>query len=204
MIESFNPIFDKNCKLLILGSCPSVKSLQKGEYYGHPQNRFWRVMFRLLDRDFTADYAAKKQMLLCRSVGLWDTIGNCVRVGSLDSSIKDVVPNDIAGLIKDSKVQCIALNGGKAKQVFLRQHKNSLQFFDDKNTEDALCLTDGKETEKGVVKQIGKTAQREELFFAAGNKKIKVVFLPSTSPANAKMSFEALYQSWYDNLKEYL
>ena len=173
MIKSFDPVFDENCRLLILGSCPSVKSLQKGEYYGHPQNRFWRVMFKLFDEDFTADYAAKKQMLLYHNVGLWDTIGNCIRDGSLDSNIKEVVPNDIEGLIKNSKVQCIALNGGKAKQVFLRQHKNSLQ--------------------KG-----------DELFFMANDRKIKVVFLPSTSPANARMNFDTLYKTWHDTLKAYM
>ena len=121
MIKSFDPIFNQNCKILILGSCPSIKSLEQGEYYAHKQNRFWRVMFAICGAQPTDDYNAKKQMLLNNGIGLWDTIGLCERVGSLDSAIKDVVPNDVASLIKNSKVRCIVLNGNKAKSLF--KHK---------------------------------------------------------------------------------
>ena len=74
MIKSFDPIFNKNCKILILGSCPSVKSLEQGEYYAHKQNRFWKVMFALFKEKPTNDYSAKKQMLLNNGIGLWDAL----------------------------------------------------------------------------------------------------------------------------------
>jgi len=157
MIKSFDPIFDKNCKILILGSCPSIKSLEKGEYYAHRQNRFWRVVFKLLGEEMTNDFEVKKQMLLDHGIGLWDVIGLCDRVGSLDSAITNVVPNDVAGLVKDSKVKCIALNGGKAKSTFKQK-------------------IDG----------------------------VDVVFLPSTSPANARMNFDALFEVWQKTLQKYL
>lgn len=157
MIKSFDPIFNKNCKILILGSCPSVKSLEQGEYYAHKQNRFWKVMFALFKEKPTNDYSAKKQMLLNNGIGLWDTIGLCERVGSLDSAITDVVPNDVPALIKNSKVRCIVLNGNKAKSVF--KHK-----------------IDG----------------------------IDIVCLPSTSPANAKYTFDKLFEIWQNALQKYL
>ena len=157
MIKSFDPIFDKNCKILILGSCPSVKSLEQGEYYAHKQNRFWRVMFRLLGCEVLADYDTKKQMLLNNGIGLWDTIGLCKREGSLDSAITDVVANDIPSLIKNSKVRCIVLNGNKAKSVF--KHK-----------------IDG----------------------------VDIICLPSTSPANAKYTFDKLFKIWQNAITPYL
>ena len=157
MIKSFDPVFDNNCKILILGSCPSIKSLEQGEYYAHKQNRFWQIMFKLLGCEYSTDYNVKKQTLLANGIGLWDTIGLCQRMGSLDSAITDVVPNDIPALIKESKVKCIVLNGNKAKNVF--KHK-----------------IDG----------------------------IEVVCLPSTSPANAKYTFDNLFEIWQNALKKYL
>lgn len=156
MIKSFEPVYDGSCKILILGSCPSVQSLQKGEYYGNRQNRFWRIMFRLLDEPYTDDFFQKKQMLLKHGIGLWDTIGLCRREGSLDSSITDAVPNDIAGLIDGGSVRCIALNGGKAQAMFRQK-------------------IDGAE----------------------------ILKLPSTSPANARMGFDALFEKW-SVLKKFL
>lgn len=157
MIKSFDPVFNQNCKILILGSCPSIKSLEQGEYYAHKQNRFWRVMFAICGAQPTDDYNAKKQMLLNNGIGLWDTIGLCERVGSLDSAIKDVVPNDVASLIKNSKVRCIVLNGNKAKSMF----KHKIEGVD-------------------------------------------IICLPSTSPANAKYSFDKLLQIWQNAITPYL
>lgn len=202
MIKSFDPIFDSNCKLLILGSCPSVASLQKGEYYGHKQNRFWRVIFKLLDEDFTADYEIKKQTLLKHGVALWDAIGLCQREGSLDSAITDVMPNDVNALIKRGNIKCIALNGGKAKQVFLQQYKQFVSKTINNDDFNKATVPQVQNLQDG--KNIKNSAACENYFFNTDKKKIKLIFLPSTSPANAKMSFETLCRSWYESLKEFL
>ena len=114
-------------------------------------------MFAICGAQPTDDYNAKKQMLLNNGIGLWDTIGLCERVGSLDSAIKDVVPNDVASLIKNSKVRCIVLNGNKAKSMF----KHKIEGVD-------------------------------------------IICLPSTSPANAKYSFDKLLQIWQNAITPYL
>jgi len=198
MIECFKPIFDNNCKLLVLGSCPSVKSLQKAEYYGHKQNRFWRVIFGLLGEDFTDDYESKKQMLLRHGIGLWDTIGSCKRDGSLDSNITVVVPNDVASLVKNSGVKCIALNGGKAKQIFLQFNK---QFV---NNAGICADLNDRLNQNSFLQTRDNLTDNDEMFFTAGGKKIKLVFLPSTSPANARMNFDTLFEIWQKQLSEFI
>lgn len=118
MIESFAPVYDENARVLILGSCPSVKSLEKHEYYGNSQNRFWKIMFKLLDEPFTENYQEKKAMLLRHGIALWDVIGSCNRQGSSDSSITDEVFNDTESLLRSGKIECVALNGTKAAKSF--------------------------------------------------------------------------------------
>lgn len=94
-LKCFTYIADENSRALILGSMPSVRSLQLQQYYAHPQNRFWRVMFALAGREFSSDYQEKKSVLAALRVALWDTIGECERVGSMDGNIKNAQPNPI-------------------------------------------------------------------------------------------------------------
>jgi hypoxanthine-DNA glycosylase len=97
--ESFAPLASGDTRVLVLGSMPGERSLAVGEYYGHPQNRFWRVMATLVGEDTPISYTDKKAMLARAGIGLWDVAGRAFREGSLDSAIREVEPNDIPAFI---------------------------------------------------------------------------------------------------------
>lgn len=99
---SFAPVYDDHSRALILGTWPSPKSREMAFYYGHPQNRFWPLLAALTGEPLPAreDIAAKKQLLLRHGLALWDTLESCTITGASDASIRDVVPNDIAGLLR--------------------------------------------------------------------------------------------------------
>lgn len=125
--KSFAPLADAGSKILILGSMPGVKSLQAQEYYAHRQNRFWKLLALLFDEPAPADYAAKKALLARRGVALWDTLGACEREGSLDSDIKDEIPNDVLGLLaRWPSIRAVFCNGGKAGAAFKKYFARSL------------------------------------------------------------------------------
>jgi len=93
--KGFPPVIDENCKVLILGSFPSPASLAKKQYYGHPQNHFWKLMGVLLDAPlYEMEYAARLPVLLQNGIGLWDVLHQCERAGALDSNIRNAVNND--------------------------------------------------------------------------------------------------------------
>ena len=94
-IHNIPPLYDEKAKILILGSFPSVKSREGQFFYHHPQNRFWKVMAAVLDCEIPETIEEKKQMMLSHHTAIWDVIASCDIVGSSDSSIKNVVPNDI-------------------------------------------------------------------------------------------------------------
>lgn len=112
------PLFDENSIILILGSFPSVKSRESGFFYGHPQNRFWKVLSFIFDEEVPKTVEEKRSMLLRNHVALWDVIASCDITGSSDSSIKNVIPNDVKSIINLSKVQKIYVNGKKAKLLY--------------------------------------------------------------------------------------
>lgn len=115
ILRCFPYIAFPDSRVLILGSMPSLRSLQQNQYYAHPQNRFWRVMFALAEEEYCADYEIKKQVLKKLKVALWDSIGLCEREGSMDADIKNETPNDIRGLLKSyPSIEKIAANGGKS------------------------------------------------------------------------------------------
>ncbi len=121
MVHSMQPVIEKNAKILILGSMPGSLSLQRQQYYAHPQNRFWPIMFGLLDAPFTEDYAARIALAKSRGVALWDSIKSCEREGSLDKNIQNETPNDIAGLLRDHPdIRQIFCNGQKSFAVYRR------------------------------------------------------------------------------------
>lgn len=114
-IFSFPPIIDTTSKILILGSIPGVKSLEKQQYYGHPQNKFWKIIFHLLNEKFTDNYAEKINILKKHKIALWDTIDSCERKGSLDSEIKNEEVNQIPELVEQyPNIKAIFCNGGKS------------------------------------------------------------------------------------------
>ena len=118
--KSFEPSVNDNCNVLILGSMPGIKSLEKKQYYAHPCNRFWKVMGILCNKDLTnCNYNSRLKILLDNGFALWDTIGTCERDGSLDSNIKKEKPNDIRQLIKRyPNIRIICLNGNKSYNSF--------------------------------------------------------------------------------------
>ena len=124
IIKGFDPIFDKNSKVLILGSFPSVKSRKIEFYYGNKQNRFWRVLSSYFNEIIPECSEGKRQFLLRHNIALWDVVCECEIVGSKDSTIKNYKTADINYLLQNSKVGYIILNGGKAFSVFEASYKN--------------------------------------------------------------------------------
>lgn len=118
-LVSFPPVLPTNPKVLILGSMPSVQSIEKQQYYGNPRNHFWPIMFEVLNQEPLRFYDDKIFFIKQNGIALWDTIGNCEREGSLDVNIKNEQPNDIIGLIKNKpSIRLIACNGTKSYQTF--------------------------------------------------------------------------------------
>lgn len=114
-ISSFPPIVSKDSKVLILGSVPGIRSLEMQEYYAHPQNKFWRILFELFQEDFTADYAEKIELLGKNKIVVWDVIDSCERKGSLDTEIKNEAHHDILQLLGDfPSIKVIFCNGQKS------------------------------------------------------------------------------------------
>lgn len=116
--HDFEPVFDENSKVLILGTFPSVKSRENQFYYGHPQNRFWKVIAGLTESEVPQTIEEKKKLLLEHGIAIWDVIESCDIIGSSDSSIKNVVPADIERVVSNSKIQNIYANGGTAKKLY--------------------------------------------------------------------------------------
>lgn len=119
-IHEFAPVYDGTSEILILGTFPSVKSREQKFYYGHPQNRFWRVIAALTDSEIPKEIDEKKNLLLKNHIAVWDVIESCDIKGSSDSSIKNVVPCDIAGLLHKTRIKSLYANGTAAKRLYDR------------------------------------------------------------------------------------
>jgi hypoxanthine-DNA glycosylase len=123
-VASFPPQVGEGCRVLVLGTVPSLRSLAMRQSYAHPHNLFWPFMGELYGAGPDLPYAERIARLHAAGVGIWDVLRHCERPGSLDSSIlvESEVANDIPGLLKTHPtIRAIALNGGKAEQVFLRR-----------------------------------------------------------------------------------
>lgn len=118
---SFAPLADSDTQILILGSLPGDRSLELGEYYGHPQNRFWKIIATVTRSDVPTSYPDKKAMLLLSKIGLWDVAHSASRKGSLDSAIRGEEPNDIAGFIAThSELKTVVFNGRLPEKLYDR------------------------------------------------------------------------------------
>lgn len=152
-IYSFPPISNKDAKILILGTMPGIASLELNQYYGHPRNAFWKLLFEIFEEQFSTDYEIRKKMVLKNNIAIWDVLQACVREGSLDSAIEQEIPNDFTTFLTEhSNIDTIVFNGQKAAKFFQKYVKvsNAIQ-----------CVT-----------------------------------LPSTSPANAGISFDKKLEEW--------
>ena len=118
--RNFGPVYDRNSRILILGSFPSVKSREAAFFYGHPQNRFWPLMGRILGCEIPVDIAGRKAMMLEQRIALWDVIEECDIIGSSDSSIKNVVPVDIMRILDEADIRGIYCNGSTSYNLFMK------------------------------------------------------------------------------------
>ena len=116
--HEFPAVYDRNSRVLLLGSIPSPKSREVGFYYGHPQNRFWKVLARVLGEEVPETIPQKKSMLKKHNVALWDVLESCTIVGASDTSIEDAVPNRIGELVKKSKVVRVFCTGATAYKLY--------------------------------------------------------------------------------------
>ncbi|MBR2597299.1 MAG: DNA-deoxyinosine glycosylase [Clostridiales bacterium] len=132
-VHPIAPVFDKDSKVLILGSFPSVRSREEGFFYGHPQNRFWKVTSRIFGEELPVTIEEKKAFLIRNHIALWDVIGSCEIDGSSDSSIRDVTVNDLSVILGTADIRAIFLNGKKAEQYYLKYLFPILK-------RDAVCL----------------------------------------------------------------
>ena len=118
--HGFGPVYDKESRILILGSFPSVKSREQAFYYGHPQNRFWKVLAALADTEVPQTIEEKKRWLHTHHIAVYDVIEACDIEGSSDSSIRNVTPADIRTIIAESNVSYIFTNGKLAGKFYRR------------------------------------------------------------------------------------
>lgn len=118
VVHTIPPLYDSHSRVLLLGSIPSPKSREVGFFYGHPQNRFWRVLVAVLGEEMPQTIDEKRAMCLKHHVALWDTIARCDIVGASDTSIRNAVPNDIGKLVRESEITRIFATGGKSAELY--------------------------------------------------------------------------------------
>ncbi len=146
------PVFCRDARVLVLGTMPSPASREVGFYYGHPANRFWRVLSAVYGEEVGASPEAKAAFLRRHAIALWDVLASCTIRGASDATIRDPRPNDIAALLRGSEIRAVFTTGKKAHELYTR-----------------LCER------------------------ACG---IAAVCLPSPSPANCAVSFDALTEAY--------
>lgn len=119
----FPPLYDENSKILILGSFPSVKSREQLFFYGHPQNRFWKVVSTVFGCDTPKSIDEKKRFLHSCGIALWDVIASCEIIGSSDSSINNATPNDLSEILNAADIRRIFVNGKTAEKYYNKYTK---------------------------------------------------------------------------------
>ncbi len=133
LFHPIKPVYNKDSRILILGSFPSVRSRETGFFYGHPQNRFWRVLAKVFESAVPETVEEKKELLLSHGIALWDVVASCEIVGSSDSSIKNVIPNDISAILCGSDIEAVYVNGKTAYSLYRK-------YILTKTKKEAVCL----------------------------------------------------------------
>ena len=116
----FPPLYDEKARVLILGSFPSVRSREQLFFYGHPQNRFWKVLSAVLGCETPGSIPEKRVMLLSHGIALWDSVARCEIEGSSDASITGVVPNDLTPIFEAADIRRVFCNGRKSHEIYRR------------------------------------------------------------------------------------
>ena len=127
------PLYDENSKVLILGSFPSVKSREQMFFYGHPQNRFWKVISKVMCENTPITIEEKAEFLHGNHIALWDVIASCDITGSSDSTIKNVVANDLTKILENANIKQIFVNGKTAEKYYNKYIRTTIN-------RDAVCL----------------------------------------------------------------
>ena len=125
--HSFEPIYNEDSEILILGTLPSVKSRESQFFYGHPRNRFWDLLATLTGEPLPAGIEEKKSLLLAHHIAVWDVIASCDIEGSSDSSIHNVVPNDLSEILQTASIRQIFTNGGTAYRLYKNPQVRQMQ-----------------------------------------------------------------------------
>lgn len=133
VLHPIPPVFDEHSRILILGSFPSVASRDVGFFYGHKQNRFWRVLANVFGDTVPDPIPERRAFLLRHGIALWDVIASCDIVGSADSTIRSVTPNDIRIILQTAPIEAIYVNGKTAKTYYDRYLRDAVG-------RDAICL----------------------------------------------------------------
>ena len=117
-LHTIDPVFDTDSRVLILGSFPSVASRETGFFYGHPQNRFWRVTAAVMEENMPVTIKEKRAFLLRSHIALWDVIAACEINGSADSTIRNAVPVDLTPILEGTQIEQIFVNGKTAEKYY--------------------------------------------------------------------------------------
>ena len=125
LTHEFPPVYDKDSRILILGSFPSVKSREVQFYYSHPQNRFWKVLAAVFGAPLPESTEEKKAFLAENRIALWDVIEQCDIIGSDDSSIKNVVPTNLDRILETAQIRQIYCNGAVSHKLFCKYQAQS-------------------------------------------------------------------------------
>lgn len=149
IVHPLKPIYNKDSIVLILGSFPSVISRKNNFYYSNPKNRFWKILGIIFNEENLTTNEEKIDFLLNNHIALFDVIKSCEINGSSDSSIKNVIPNDISKLIKNSKIKYIFTNGNKAHELYQKYIFKSTKIVDIK-----LPSTSPANCQKGIEKKL--------------------------------------------------
>ena len=133
LTHPFGPLFNEDSRVLILGSFPSVKSREQNFFYGHPQNRFWKVVAAVLRQPVPGTIEEKKELILSGRLALWDSIASCEITGSSDASIRNAQANDISIILENSKIERIYCNGRKSHELYRK-------YIEPQTGREAACL----------------------------------------------------------------
>jgi hypoxanthine-DNA glycosylase len=149
--QSFAPFVDTRARILILGTLPGEESLRLQRYYGNPRNLFWRVLADVFSEPHVVEYEQQKALLKRNRIALWDVLHSAERIGSLDSAIRNPVPNDIAKLLVDyPRLRTIAFNGLRAQSLFRQFIAATLTIPPDKLRLSALPSTSPTPSRKAL------------------------------------------------------
>lgn len=196
------PIYDKDSRILILGSFPSVESRSREFFYAHQRNRFWTVIAAVLGKPVPVSVESKKLLLKGAGIALWDVLASCEIKGSSDVSIKAAVPNDITGILRQADIRAIYCNGTAAYDLYNRYIKPDLLTWIERRGGETGFSANTIEN-KGSCGLSNPAGDPDRPLSVLANAVLlpstslaNAILLPSTSPANAAWSEEALINAW--------